>query len=225
MEYLQRFIAESNREFEALSDAVWKLNCSIDNLHQEEKVKLDAYFPDDEELQALRWRHEGYILEQVIPKALNYSLIVFVHIELETRLMKLCNFLHDSQKLPVKALELEGQGVTKYLKYIESFFGTDINQIDEIEDIRSLGQLRNCIVHTNGFVNYSSNTGALNQIISHGKYLTKDKKELRIGKDALIQLETTEDGERLKIDFHYPFILCGYIRRFLESLVWSLGSD
>ncbi|QEI10976.1 hypothetical protein [Cellvibrio japonicus] len=222
MQYLQKFITESHREFQALADTVWKLNCSIDDLYEEEKAKLAAYFPSNKELQALRWRHEGYILEQVIPKALNYSLIVFVHIELETRLMKLCNYLHESEKLPIKAKELNGQGVTKYLKYIESFFGANINKIDEIEDILSLGQIRNCIVHTNGFVNLSSNSAALNKIINQGKYLTKDKIDLRSGEQALIKLETTDDGERLKIDFHYPFILCGYASRFLESLVRSL---
>ncbi|WP_305980661.1 hypothetical protein [Marinobacter salsuginis] len=225
MEFLEKFLEESYREFEALADTVWKLNSSIDDLYEEEKAKLTAYFPNDPELQAMRWSHEGYILDQVIPKALNYSLIVFLYIELETRLMKLCNYLCENRKLPVKPNELKGQGVIRYLKYIESFFNISIDEVAEIEDVRSLGHLRNCIVHTNGFVNHSSNSKAINHIVNQGRYLTRDRKDLRSGERALIKLEETEDGERLKFDFHYPFMLCGYLQRFIISLVRIIVND
>lgn len=180
--------------------------------------KLDLYFPNDPKVQMWRWKHESRLLEYVFPKALNYSFAVFVYIEIETRLMRLCNLLQEEFKLPIKATDLRGQGTEKYIEYLNKLIGISNDEIALLDAIRSLGKIRNCIVHTNGFIGESKDNKEIERIIQKELYLKEQDRNNPKRERKLVVIEKMAGEHRLKVDMHYPFLSCAYARDFFIEL-------
>ncbi|MBI5874957.1 MAG: hypothetical protein HZB81_03790 [Deltaproteobacteria bacterium] len=218
MNYLESYIQETILEFESLADCIWKFNLHIADLRKEEMGKLDLYFPNDPKVQMWRWKHESRLLEYVFPKALNYSFAVFVYIEIETRLMRLCNLLQEEFKLPIKATDLRGQGTEKYIEYLNKLIGISNDEIALLDAIRSLGKIRNCIVHTNGFIGESKDNKEIERIIQKELYLKEQDRNNPKRERKLVVIEKMAGEHRLKVDMHYPFLSCAYARDFFIEL-------
>jgi hypothetical protein len=107
------------------------------------------------------------------------SFVVFVYIEIETRLMRLCNLLHTKLSLPIMAKDLRSQGIERYIEYLSKFLNISKSDLLLIEVIKNLGKVRNCIVHTNGFLEESKDNKELNRIIDNELYLTEKTEAIR----------------------------------------------
>ena len=223
MDELQSFLSETHFEFECIADCIWKFNHQIDYLKKLEREKLDAYFPNDKVLQTLRLRHEFYKLEDIFPRTLNYSFVVFVYIEIETRLMTLCELIYEELRTPICVKELKGSGINRYINYLTKFLRINKNDLEILPVIFNLATIRNCIVHANGFIDSSKDSNEINNLIKNEHYLPEHHRRTPKREEKLIISEDYDNEQRLKIDMHYPFLCCGYARDLFSQLIMTIN--
>jgi hypothetical protein len=117
------------------------------------------------------------------------------------------------------AKDLRGQGVERYIEYLNKFLDVSKGDLLLIEVIKNLGKVRNCIVHTNGFLEESKDNKEMNRIIDNELYLMEKDRSNPKRENRFITVEDVRGEPRLRIDMHYPFSLCGYARDFFLELV------
>jgi hypothetical protein len=225
MDELQSFLSETYFEFDCIADCIWKFNHQIDYLKTVECEKLDEYFPDNKALQTLRLKHEFFKLEDIFPRTLNYSFVVFVYIELETRLMTLCDLIHEELSMPIRVKELKGSGIKNYINYLTKFLKINKKDLEILPVIYNLATIRNCIVHANGFIDSSKDSNEINNLIKNEQYLPEHHRRTPKGDEKLITSEDYDNEQRLKIDMHYPFLCCVYARDIFSQLIMTINES
>lgn len=81
----------------------------------------------------------------------NFIISLVTIIENETR--SYCDVLYKHKKVKIKHSGLRGTAIEKFLNYSEKLAGLEFNFGDKvIENIKSLTELRNCIVHFDGVI-------------------------------------------------------------------------
>jgi hypothetical protein len=214
-------------EFNDVLDCIWKFNRQLDEIKKEEVRKLDAYFGDDEVRKQVRWSREGRKVEFVFPLALSYSFVGLVFIQLETKLMRLCDVVWQERQAPVRAKDLAGSGIDRYMTYLERIAMVKRYDVQYWEQIAALQKIRNCIVHTAGVIEESRDAGALKHIIASGVYLAPEKKfkggaPRPNAPSALLAIAEGTDGDQLIVKPHYPWLVAVYSRDFLLDVVRKL---
>lgn len=232
LELWHEFWQDTMFEFNDLGDYIWKFNKHIDAIREEEISKLDAYFPDDPKLRAYRWLDESRKLDHSFPTALNYSFVVLVYITLETRLLRICSLLHESRKLPLRAKDLSGSGLERSMAFLEKLGGLSRQRLPLWTQIRKLATIRNCIVHTSGFLEYSNDKKELLALIKDQSYLSKENRErldaFERKEKRVVPVITTvqvQCGERLFAAQKYASFACCYGRDFLMSVLEEIKSS
>jgi hypothetical protein len=220
---LEDFAKTSYLEFNDLLDCIWKLTRQLTNIKNEELAKLPAYFGDNEALKQARWRLEGYKIDYVFPLALSYSFAVLVFIELATKLMQLCEVVYQERKPIVRAKDLAGSGIERYMKYLEFVTSLKRNDIKYWDQIAALQKIRNCIVHTAGMVEASRDAGALRQLVASESYLVAEHHPNHASSSDMpssrITISQDKNGDRLIIQTLYPCIVAVYARDFLLGVI------
>jgi len=220
-------------EFDYLGDCIWKLNEQLDVIRQNEIAKLELYHPNDLEAQGFRWMFEGPKHDSVFPTALNYSFVVLVFITLETRLMRLTDLLYEVEKFPVRAKDMSGSGLERYLSYLSKLAGVNRSKLPNWLAISKLGIIRNCIVHTSGIINYSNDAQEIRSMIKNRSYLTETHRarfeeiEKRKGEKRIdyIEIALSDEVEKLVIKREYTHAVSAYARDFLLQILGELGVD
>ena len=77
-------------------------------------------------------------------------------VTIETHLMKTCDLLFKTRKLPLRAKEIAGRGLERYMKYLSKLASVSRDCISIWPQISKLAILRNCVVHSSGYVDYSN---------------------------------------------------------------------
>jgi hypothetical protein len=90
----------------------------------------------------------------------NFIISLVTIIENETRAY--CNTLYKHKKVPIKYSELRGSAIEKFLNYTEKLAGIKFDFSEEmIKSLKLLSELRNCIIHTDGYIKDCSNKQAI----------------------------------------------------------------
>ena len=90
--------------------------------------------------------------------------------------------------------------------------------------ILNLVKIRNCIVHTNGYVAASKDNSAIMKIIENEHYLADTDRNNPRRKEKLIVFDDFDVEKRLKIAMHYPFLLCSYAHEFFSQLILTINN-
>lgn len=90
----------------------------------------------------------GKLLYCDFPSILRNSFLVSCYSYLEERLYYFCEDLRDKHNLPLKVTDLKGNALERVKKYFTKLGKIDIP--DNWEEILSINDIRNCIVHNEG---------------------------------------------------------------------------
>ncbi len=215
-------------EYSLLADCVWKFNEQIDELKRIELEKLDTYYPNDDNGKALRWYFESQKLEYFFPVTLNYAFLIMVFVTIETHLMKTCDLLYETRKLPLRAKELAGRGLDRYMNYLSKLASVSRDCISIWPQISNLTKLRNCVVHTAGYIDNSKDEKTIRAMVKDMSYLSKeDKERLALSTNTQEQddlhfqsvlIQQIEGRDRLTIGRDYSFAITTYGRDFLNQI-------
>ncbi len=177
-------------------------------------------------MRAWRWKSEGYKVDFYFPLALNYSFVVLVFIELETKLMELCGLLRDLRHSSFSVKDITGRGVEKYALYIERVGGIKRSELKYWEQIAALQQIRNCIVHTAGFIAQARDSVNLREMVMHERFFVPDRRSHAVAsrlneppRDPGVSIIQFNGMERLIVKMEYPHTVSFYVRHFLLDLV------
>lgn len=90
--------------------------------------------------------------------------MVLLFLTVENQLYGLCDEIKKRRSLPIRAKELSGDAIAKCKTYIRKVAGiTNVN--DELwQKVEDLAKIRNCIVHTLGKVEFSSDQKRLRDL-------------------------------------------------------------
>ncbi|NNJ12126.1 hypothetical protein EKD04_017485 [Chloroflexales bacterium ZM16-3] len=220
-----RYCNNVYEEFTRLSDFIWKMNSQIHTLREIELRKLDLYYPDDAEMRQLRWNAEAKKLDYWFPITLNYSSVVQVFITLETSLRRTCNLLHKDRKLPLRPSEIKGGQIEKYLIFLGRLCGVSISNLTLLPQMDVLTKIRDCIVHTSGFIGDSRDEKDLRNAITSKRFLSQEDIQWRKEKgiqnkkeEGEIQVIKAELGDRLWIELDYSHTCCSYAKDFVDNI-------
>ncbi len=113
-----------------------------------------------------------YTYEVMFPRSMRYSFIVLLFLNLEDLLNRFCDHIKERDNISIRSIKLKGDSVERsrtYLHRLARVPGLDSAIWECIED---LSKVRNCIVHTLGKVDQSSDQMRIKDIAKQGIGLT-----------------------------------------------------
>jgi hypothetical protein len=122
-----------------------------------ERIALDAQAPeqaDEEDIQLFRNEQqalEDFFERDLIP-TMHYSVVVFIHIVFETRLRSFCAAMQRERNIPVGLGDIRGSAIEQARTYLSKLVGVAVGEYPEWSQLRSLQYVRDCIVHSYGYV-------------------------------------------------------------------------
>ena len=122
-----------------------------------ERIALDAQAPeqaDEEDIQLFRNEQqalEDFFERDLIP-TMRYSVVVFIHIVFETRLRSFCAAMQRERNIPVGLGDIRGSATEQARTYLSKLVGVAVGEYPEWSQLRSLQYVRDCIVHSYGYV-------------------------------------------------------------------------
>ncbi len=125
-------------------------------LNSETKYQLDEYFSE-----------KHYVIENIFLKTVRYSMIVTIYSLLEISLNDLCRYLCDSKKLSLSLEESSGDGIKRAKLYLAKVCLIDFPESNEWNEILKLNEIRNCIVHTQGDIEFAKSPEKLRNIVAN----------------------------------------------------------
>lgn len=107
----------------------------------------------------------------MFPRSLRYSYIVLLFLIVESQLSLFCDILKERSSIPIRANDLKGDIITRSKTFLAQLAKLSIEKPlwDKLED---LSKVRNCIVHTNGQVELSTDKKHLRVMASKGHGLS-----------------------------------------------------
>ena len=157
-----------------------------------------------------RWHSERWQHNRLFPMALNYSFVVLLFIEIETRLQQTCDLLKKLKGLPLRARDLRGDNIEQCVLFLEKFLEIQRNDLPDWQNISDLSKIRHCIVHTAGRIKDSKDNKYLRTLL--GKY------------PHYFSLSTTDpESELLIIDHQYCLAAADFGKSFFEGIFQKTG--
>lgn len=143
------------------------MEAQMELLRQEEQRALKSLFGEyqtEDEIGEFR-THTQHLEDQFdlnLKVTMRYSFVVFTHIVFETRLRVFCDDVWREKMLPVKIEDFrESRGLERAKIYLTTHAQMDFGRMPSWCRLMVLQKIRDCIVHTNGFVEKSRDRVAL----------------------------------------------------------------
>jgi len=113
-----------------------------------------------ERIKTLKYEHEYYddldekhLFYYWFPNLQRRNFVITLVTIIENETHSYCDILFNHKKVALKYSELRGTAIEKFLNYSEKLAGLEFDFADEIVDnLKSITELRNCIVHANGVI-------------------------------------------------------------------------
>lgn len=151
--------------FNGLAEYARILEDQIDRLTNAERLRIQRTpFPDEAEWQNT-WREHRWLFEETLPRTLRYSCIVSLVIALETTLNDACKELQKRRDHGLSVKDLRGRGLDRALLYFTKVIGLDTDAYQFTSKVHDLKILRNCIVHTSGYMANSKDERKIREIL------------------------------------------------------------
>lgn len=192
-----------------------KMESQLCSIKDEEEEKLRSLELDDtEEMWALESQREAFCwtYDFFFPRSLRYSFVVLLFLTLENQLYGLCDEIRKRHNLPIRAKDLSGDAIARCKLYLQNLAG--INKVDEQlwVEIADFSKVRNCIVHTLGKVELSSDQKRLRDLAFKAKGLS-------------ISNETSPEKGILIIEADYCSQSLQHVTRFFDELFDAAGFE
>ncbi|SRR6266568_1499824 len=122
-----------------------------------ERIALDATAPEPaDEVDIQLFRNEQQALEDFFERDLiptmRYSVVVFIHIVFETRLRSFCAAMQRERNIRLALGDIGGSAIEQARTYLSKLVGVAVGEYPEWSKLRSLQYVRDCIVHSYGYV-------------------------------------------------------------------------
>jgi hypothetical protein len=216
---VERIARTAQIEFDDLADYMWKSVRLIEHETRLELRKLKAYFPDDHELQELRWEHESRKLRSTFPFLISQGNLLTATTLLEIYILLLAKTVEGVA--PRKLADVRGQGVNRLLEFFETL-GVAPRNIPHWEQVSAALSIRNCAVHAGGALSYSREGSQLRNIVRNHRFLTPEIRELRrehgLDKDDVTLIRHPVLGERVVITNEYAHWIASLLRDYFLDL-------
>jgi hypothetical protein len=155
------------------------MEAQIEEVQRCERVALDAERPatgNEEDLQTF-W-HKKDALEQLFEEDLiptmRYSFIALLHIVFETHLRKFCACIQRERHLSLALRDIQGSPIDRAKTYFTKVAQLPITNFPEWGQLRMLQKIRDCIVHTYGYVAESQQEKEIRELAAKSIGLTID---------------------------------------------------
>ncbi len=113
------------------------------------------------------------IYDHEFPNTLHYSYIVLLFITIEDCLKKTCDFLQLSNNLPLRAKDLRGDAIERCMTFLDKLAGIPRSDFLYYPQVSDLSQIRHCIVHTSGHIEFSDTKKHLLELVRKQPELLK----------------------------------------------------
>lgn len=185
------FVFKTISAFKAIHRYFELITSQIEKVGENECEKLkELPIPaDDEEYQTEyipkigAHKHE---FEKLLPRLVGYSFVMMLFSELEFRINAICRELKTRENVPVKINDFRGDLIERFSKFLK-VVGKPQLKGDEKSEIKAFMEVRNCIVHNNGFLENFLKSDKLRNIAKsklHIEIIGKNKSERIIVKNA-----------------------------------------
>lgn len=216
------------KEFEHISDFVWKSHNLISQEKEREEKLYDLYASEGSdnllEIANMRWEYESFKIDKIFPYLINVSNLFTTISVLEHNLLKLAKTVEKLDN-SVMLENINGSGINKLFKYFRQR-NINLETIDKFTQIQASIKIRNCFFHASGLLSWSKDNIELQNIVKNKTYYTKgfgDNFDNETTKKWNIKIKKSDFGEQLELTHNYTFVLTGYIRDFLKELCHVLG--
>ncbi|MCG9114755.1 hypothetical protein LH428_02595 [Laribacter hongkongensis] len=205
-------------EFEDISDFIWKAPNLVRYERHLELKKLEAYFPNDPESRAHRWRLESHKLDHTFPYLIAVGNLFSVLSLFESYLLILTEKLQSNFGGGVASFKAKGMG-----RFWEFFrrMGVAPEAIELHEQVMVAIKIRNCMVHASGMLDWSHDNDALRGIHASGIFLSREDRKRRMElKGVFDEIGIVQSflGDRLVVNNSYCHRLCYYLQTYFSSL-------
>ena len=211
-------------EFSDAADYVWKSPRLLDHERQLERDKLDAYFPDAHEsteasaLRDLRWVLEKDKIDNVFPYLIAVGNFVSLVSLFETYCLRLSAETHAIEGTPLP--RRLPSGLTGLFELM-SARGVNPAALSLHEQVLAAIEIRNCLMHASGLLNWSRGEQRLRAICAQGTHLAPEHRENWRTSEYLRELliiAPTPLGDRVMINNYYAHLVSGYFRDYVCDL-------
>jgi len=177
--------------------------CTLD------KLRIHAGPPIFSEEDFADWQVEVNLheerYEKDFPGKIRYSFIVLLQIIIETRLRAACDEIFKRRELQLTESDMRGGAIDRARLFLERVANVSVADSQLWQELTDLQKIRDCIVHTNGFLAAS-----------------RDGKRLREIAKCKVGISLDPSGS-LAIDQEYCRTAVGSARRFFKELFGSAG--
>jgi hypothetical protein len=195
----------------ALSQVAQYYNALEDQIHRLKDEKLEQVRKLVEEGRLPNGFEQSFIegFEITIARNFRYSYIVLLCLVAENRLEAICDYVQKQKALPLRARDLAGDSFAKCTKYLKQMAQVPLTQITYWAEADDLLKIRNCIVHTEGRIQKSRDSGRLRDLCKQKKGITRSGEEpnevLVIGPQYCIAVtdHMIETFSRINIEIGY----------------------
>lgn len=216
------------KEFEHISDFIWKSNNLISQEKEREDKLYDLYASEGSdnllEIANMRWEHESFKIDKIFPYLINVGNLFTIISILEHNLLKLAKIV-DKLDNSVMLENINGSGINKLFKYFRQR-NINLETIDKFTQIQASIKIRNCFFHASGLLSWSKDDIELQNIVKNKTYYTRgfcDNFDDETAKKWNIKIKTLDMGEQLELTHNYTFILTSYVKDFLRELCHVLS--
>lgn len=191
----------------------------IDHERKIELEKLQAYYPNDLEMQNIRWKRESQKLDSTFPFLIAQGNFLNATAMFEIYVLLLVKSVETESLRQLK--DIKGQGVTRALNFLKANSVLYAN-MQNWEQVSIAITFRNCIVHASGSLAYFRNGSQIKNIVENKRFLSPDilKWRQELGSDVNEVFLGIHPilGERLVITNSYSHWITFVLRGFFSGL-------
>lgn len=218
-EQITKLAFQISSEMSEIADYVWK---SPRLLEHETKIELqkvsDMKAVGSERTAAMRWSFEHKKLSETFPHLIAVANLYMSVSACENHILSLLTLLRMRQSPPTAA---RSAGLIQHLGACREF-GMKPEDSPYYQQVLSIVEIRNCLMHANGFLDASKKRANIEAIVRERKYVDGDLKrywkENGISPSENIWIATDVDGVRLDIDNMFSYHSCYFLREFSIGL-------
>jgi hypothetical protein len=186
---------DSDTEFDILEEYLNEINVFLRN---PPKVKRNESLKDS--IKCFVDQH-AELYEEIFPNIIFQSYIISIVMLLEQIMKSYCSCLQESLNIKLSLRDLSGSLTDRFYKYCTKLGNMSFSSyIETWSDIKSIYEIRNCIVHSNGNIKDFHNSKTI-QIFSDKYDLLK-----------------VSDHNFLIIDYHVSFKILSVCKEFTEHI-------
>ena len=206
---------EAQTEFEALSDYIWKVPRFLETEEQNERKKLDAYFPPDDKSdrnQRLRSMRAGMEFKKIwvdFPVFQRTSNLLMVVSVFEYHLVRLVE-AESSAGIQRKSL----RGVSDAMEYI-AHAAPSFKQDECYAAVDGAIKIRNRLVHSGGKLGSTPRCNEIRKIVSEMTYASLSHQAHWAAKFPdlkPVRIWNSDRGDWVRLEENYAHIASGYCR-------------